>query len=221
MHLLSIQGLHKVFNHTDSMTNLFHQWNFEVCIGETVAITGESGTGKSTLLQIIQGFDTQYQGHILWQGNSMGQWSEKQWSVFRNRLSGRLFQKFHLFGEWTALENVLLPTTMHPKNPIYKAKATSLLEQVGLGSKIHHYPKQLSGGEQQRVAFCRSIVMDPQLLLCDEPTGNLDQANTDILWQILKEYQTTHQVAIVIVTHDKKLAAACDKEFTLYKNRVL
>jgi len=182
--------------------------SFDVERGSFVAIVGASGSGKSTLLSLLAGLDMSDSGEIWFEEQAIHSYTEEQKSQFRRRHVGFVFQSFQLFDTCTALENVHLPLEMKGEQNI--EKAMKLLNDVGLGERLHHYPQQLSGGEQQRVALARAFCTAPPLLLADEPTGNLDSRTgekvMDIFFSLREQYQST----VIMVTHDRKMAERAD-----------
>lgn len=183
---------------------------------EMTAIVGASGSGKTTLLQILGTLDQPDSGQLFFRGTELTGKSEPDLAGHRNTHIGFIFQFHHLLPEFSALENVMMPGLINgrPRTAI-KAKARELLEQVGLSKRLHHRSGELSGGEQQRVALARALVMDPALLLADEPTGNLDSASGNRVFALLRELSESLGLAVVMVTHNMELAAAMDHRLTL------
>ncbi len=200
--------------------SILNSINLEVKEGETVALTGASGSGKTSLLMLIAGLEAPTEGQILVNGEDLSKKSEDQLARFRANHIGIVFQAFHLMPTMTALENVCLPLELSGQ-PHIRDRAAKALTSLGLGSRMQHYPAQLSGGEQQRVAIARAFVMGPKLLLADEPTGNLDNATgsqvVDLLFDLHKEHGTT----MVLVTHEEKLAARCQRTIRLSDGRII
>ncbi|MDB2330917.1 ABC transporter ATP-binding protein [Alteromonas sp.] len=188
--------------------------SFEVKQGESVAIIGASGSGKSTLLGLLAGLDEVTSGEIFLDDQPLHSLDEEQRAVLRGNTVGFIFQSFMLVQSLTALENVMLPAEIAGLADA-KQKALSILEDVGLSHRAHHFPNQLSGGEQQRVAIARAFITSPKILFADEPTGNLDAKNSDkveaLLFKLNKEKGTT----LVLVTHDNMLAEHCDRQLTM------
>jgi len=206
--IVRVKGISKIYRDTASKLEVLKEINFTVDKGEFLAIQGPSGAGKSTLLHILGGLDQPTSGKVYFGDTDIYRLDEKSRAVFRNRKVGFVFQFFHLLPELNALENVLLPVILkswweRKKNLEF---ATSLLERLGLSRRKTHRPQQLSGGEQQRVAIARALISRPQLLLCDEPTGNLDSENGENILRLLKEFNAQDQVTVVMVTHDKEIA---------------
>jgi putative ABC transport system ATP-binding protein len=187
---------------------------------ETVAIVGVSGSGKSTLLGLMAGLDTASSGDVILDGHSLSELDEEQRAMLRGQLVGFVFQSFQLLPSLTALENVMLPIELKNDDRA-REKASLLLERVGLGERRHHYPNQLSGGEQQRVAIARAFASEAQILFADEPTGNLDSATgstvIELLFSLNKEYATT----LVLVTHDERLARKCHRTVRLVAGEIV
>ena len=186
--------------------------NLEVQRGEIVAIVGKSGAGKTTLLQIIGTLDRPTRGRVLIEGTDVFAMKDKDLAAFRNRHIGFIFQFHQLLPEFTALENVCIPAMIaREKETEYKPRAEKLLRELGLSDRMGHKPNELSGGEKQRVAAARALMMNPDIILADEPTGSLDEKNkkelSDLLLKLRKEYGQT----ILLVTHDKELAAIADR----------
>lgn len=188
--------------------------------GEAVAIVGASGSGKSTLLGLMAGLDGATSGEVILNGHNITQMDEEQRAILRGQLVGFVFQSFQLLPSLTALENVMLPIELKG-DPEAKNKAKQLLERVGLGERWHHYPNQLSGGEQQRVAIARAFATEARILFADEPTGNLDTATgakvVDLLFDLNHEYSTT----LVLVSHDERLAKRCGRIVKLVAGEIV
>ena len=186
--------------------------NLEVKKGEIVAIVGKSGAGKTTLLQIIGTLDKPTSGRLVIDGTDVYQMSEKELSAFRNQHIGFIFQFHQLLPEFTALENVMIPAMIAgEKRATMEERARKLLCELGLEERLEHKPKELSGGEKQRVAAARAMMMSPTIILADEPSGSLDESNKKELHRLLKEMREKFGQTILIVTHDKELAAIADR----------
>ena len=188
--------------------------------GEAVAIVGASGSGKSTLLGLMAGLDISSSGEIILDGHELSSLDEEERAVLRGQLVGFVFQSFQLLPSLTALENVMLPIELKG-DVAAREKAVDLLDRVGLTERWHHYPNQLSGGEQQRIAIARAFATEARILFADEPTGNLDTATgakiVDLLFDLNKAFSTT----LVLVTHDERLAARCDRQVRLVAGEVV
>jgi putative ABC transport system ATP-binding protein len=217
---LSARGIGKTVKSGDSDLVILRDIDLEVTRGEALAVLGASGSGKSTLLAILAGLDTPTAGTVELEGTELFSLDEDARAELRGRLVGFVFQSFQLLPGWTALENVMLPLELS-ENKDSEKLARQMLERVGLGERLHHYPKHLSGGEQQRVALARAFVVRPKLLLADEPTGSLDAGSgdgvIDLLFGMNREYGTT----LVMVTHDESLAARCHRRVRLAGGRVV
>ena len=186
---------------------------------EAVAIVGASGSGKSTLLGLMAGLDISSSGEIILDGHELSSLDEEERAILRGQLVGFVFQSFQLLPSLTALENVMLPIELKG-DAAAREKAVDLLDRVGLTERWHHYPNQLSGGEQQRIAIARAFATEARILFADEPTGNLDTATgakiVDLLFDLNKAFSTT----LVLVTHDERLAARCDRQVRLVAGEV-
>lgn len=190
--------------------------DFQARAGEIVAVVGPSGSGKSTLLHLLGALDTFDQGAIAIGGRALDRLDPKELAAFRNRTIGFIFQFHRLLPDFDALENVMLPGRIAGQDPGEVAsRAAALLDEVGLSHRVDHFPNQLSGGERQRVALCRALLMEPPLLLADEPTGNLDPASARQVFDLLLGLQERHRTTAVLVTHNPALAARCGRIFRL------
>ena len=186
--------------------------NLQVKKGEIVAIIGKSGAGKTTLLQIIGTLDRPSKGQVLIDGTDVFAMKDKDLAAFRNKHIGFIFQFHQLLPEFTALENVCIPAMIaRKKENEYMPRATKLLTDLGLGERMHHKPNELSGGEKQRVAAARALMMNPDIILADEPTGSLDTQNKKELSELLLKLRKTYGQTILLVTHDKELAGIADR----------
>ncbi|WP_336485469.1 ABC transporter ATP-binding protein [Methylobacterium nigriterrae] len=193
--------------------------SLEVAGGEAVGLVGPSGSGKSTLLMVMAGLERPDAGSVTIEGTDLGRLDEDGLARFRGRRIGIVFQAFHLVPTMTALENVALPLELADK-PGAHARAEAELRSVGLGHRLHHYPAQLSGGEQQRVAIARAVAPDPAILVADEPTGNLDEATGAQIIDLLFALKRDRGVTLVLVTHDPGLARLCDRTVRLRSGRI-
>ncbi len=188
--------------------------------GEGLAVTGPSGSGKSTLLHVIGALEEPTLGRVEVDGNDPFALPEKELARFRNEIAGFVFQDHHLLPQYSVLENVLLPTLAFPPAPSdAEERARRLLERVGLGSRLAHRPAELSGGERQRAAVARALINEPTLLLCDEPTGNLDRKNASAVTELLLELRTEAGNLLIVVTHSAEVAARFSRRVTLVEGR--
>lgn len=190
--------------------------NLYIHSAEIIAIVGSSGSGKSTLLHILGGLDRPTAGDVFWHDESIYQQKPDKLAELRNKNVGFVFQFHHLLPEFTALENVMMPALIRgTRYPAAEKRASYLLKRFGLGERLNHRPSQLSGGEQQRVSMARALTNNPSIILADEPTGNLDEKNTDTILQLLFQLREEENVSIVLITHEKDIAGKCDKVYTL------
>jgi putative ABC transport system ATP-binding protein len=194
---------------------ILHDVSFAVAAGETVAIVGASGSGKSTLLGLLAGLDAPSQGRIALAGADLSASDEDARAVLRARTLGFVFQSFQLLPSLSALENVAVPLELAGRTDA-SAVATRWLDRVGLGERLHHYPKHLSGGEQQRVALARAFAPDPRLILADEPTGNLDAATGQQVIDLMFALNAERGTTLVLVTHDEALASRCARVLRMH-----
>lgn len=210
--LLSVKGLCKSYGSGASRVEVLKGIDLEIEQGSTVALVGASGAGKSTLLHILGALDRPSAGEVLYRGEELFKRSDRALADFRSRSIGFVFQFHHLLPEFTALENVMLPALIarHNRRTVEEC-ARQLLDDVGLDHRVGHRPGELSGGEQQRVAIARSLVMQPELLLADEPTGNLDMKTSDAIHELLERLQQQTGITLVIVTHNERLAAGMSR----------
>lgn len=219
--ILRATNISKTYQDGKVSTTVLHSLDLTVQAGERVAIVGTSGSGKSTLLHILGGLDVPTTGQVLLHGQAFDALSETARGRLRNRHLGFVYQFHHLLPEFTATENVAMPLLMQDDITIKEAtlRANALLDQVGLSHRLGHRPSELSGGERQRVAIARALVGRPSLVLADEPTGNLDEENAHAVFELLSELQASHKMALLMVTHDKTLAALADRQLTLSSGR--
>ncbi len=208
-----------VVSGTEPLT-ILHPLSLDIARGEFVAVVGPSGSGKSTLLGLIAGLDSPSSGDVLIDGVNITKLGEDGLAKLRGEKIGFVFQFFHLIPSLTAFENVAVPMEIAGSRDA-KRRAEALLEEVGLTGRSHHYPSQLSGGEQQRVALARALANNPPLLLADEPTGNLDTANGRLIMELLRDIHKTRGTTIVLVTHDAELAALADSRLIFRDGRVV
>ena len=194
--------------------NILRGISLSVETGETLGLVGPSGSGKSSLLMVLGGLESATSGSVLVLGQDLSSMNEDQLALFRRDHMGVVFQSFHLIPTMTALENVATPLELAGDNEAF-TKAEEELRSVGLGDRLHHYPAQLSGGEQQRVALARAAAPRPDILLADEPTGNLDSDNGAAIMDMLFGLRDRHGSTLILVTHDSELAARCDRVIRL------
>jgi putative ABC transport system ATP-binding protein len=212
--ILQVTGLSKAFVQGTTHIPVLRNLEFRVNAGQTAAIVGPSGSGKSTLLSMLCGLDQPDAGSILVSGTDLAHLSESDLSIFRGANLGIIFQQYHLMRQLTALENVALPLQIH-RRPDPFGHAEKLLKSVGLEKRMNHLPSQLSGGECQRVAIARAFVMQPKILIADEPSGSLDAGTGDTVMELLFEQVVAHSMTMVLVTHNEELASRCDEIFAL------
>jgi ABC-type lipoprotein export system ATPase subunit len=220
--LLSAQGLKKTYTVGHRELEVLRGVDIEIARGGFVALRGASGTGKSTLLHLIGGLDTANAGEIIFNGQKLSEFSESKLTLFRNRSVGFVFQAYHLLPELTALENVCLTARIARKSAgDTEKRGRELLSRVGLGERVEHKPSELSGGEQQRVAIARALINEPELLLADEPTGNLDSKTGIEIIELLKAIRAERNMTLVIATHDEKVAAHAQRVIELVDGRIV
>ena len=217
--IISVEHVFKSVTDSTGTLDILRDIDFQLNQRETVAIVGASGSGKSTLLSIIAGLDVPSQGTVRLAGQDMFAMDEDARAALRAQKVGFVFQSFQLLGNLTALENVMLPLEL-AKHRDARKTATELLARVGLSQRLGHYPKVLSGGEQQRVALARAFVVQPAVLLADEPTGSLDFATGETVMELMLTLNRELGTTLVLVTHDKALAARCQRVITIEAGRV-
>jgi lipoprotein-releasing system ATP-binding protein len=214
--VLEARGIHKEFPSGEGRLEVLRGVDLEVAAGGTVSVTGESGAGKSTLLHILGGLDRPSRGSVRLAGADLDRLDDAALSALRNRWVGFVFQFHHLLMDFSALENAMMPLLLAGEERGYARRAArAVLERVGLGGRLSHRPRQLSGGEQQRVAVARALVHEPRLVLADEPSGNLDERNSELLHDLLFELVRERGVALVVVTHDRDLAGRTARRLRL------
>ena len=193
--------------------------NFEIKKDERVAIIGESGSGKTSLLMLMSGLENPTKGSIVFDNEDLSEISERRRTEIRKKKIGLIFQQFFLIPNYTALENVMFPMQIN-KIENEKEKAITILEDFGLTNRKNNLPSELSGGEQQRVAIARAISFDPKIVLADEPTGNLDKKNTELVSNLLLEYSRKKKICLILVTHNMNLARKCDRVMKLVDGQI-
>ena len=217
MNVLEAYDIAKTYRGGDGSTlHILNGVNLSVKRGEMIAIVGESGAGKSTLLHVIGALDRPTRGYVLIGGEPINDRTDDELAVIRNRKVGFVFQYHHLLREFSALENVMMPLRIAGAT-VSKAqsRAEELLARVGLSGRMHHRPSELSGGEQQRTAVARALAVDPAVVLADEPTGNLDHRNGELLQEVFAQLARDLEIGLVVVTHNRSLAARADRALLL------
>lgn len=214
--LLTCTDLGKIYQDGKLTNSVLENVNLKVKEGELLAIVGSSGSGKSTLLHLLGALDKPTTGSVSYQGEDIHQLNDKKQAKWRNQHLGFVYQFHHLLSEFSALENVAMPLLIAGMN-IKQAteKATQMLHRVGLEQRVKHRPSELSGGERQRVAIARALINDPQLVLADEPTGNLDANSAESIYQLIKTLNSELGTAFVVVTHDQSLANKLDRQMLM------
>lgn len=217
--IIAVDHVHKSVTDSTGTLDILRDIDFRLAPRETAAIVGASGSGKSTLLSIIAGLDTPTRGTVRLDGRDLFALDEDDRAALRAQKVGFVFQSFQLMGNLTALENVMLPLELANRRDARKL-AADMLGRVGLGQRLAHYPKVLSGGEQQRVALARAFVVQPAVLLADEPTGSLDFATGETIMRLMFELNRELGTTLVLVTHDRAIAAQCERRITIDAGRV-
>ncbi|MET1415988.1 ABC transporter ATP-binding protein [Roseibium sp. HPY-6] len=207
---ISLKNVHLTLGEGAGRVHILKGIDLDIEKGVSVGLVGPSGSGKSTLLMVMAGLERADEGSVVVAGSELGPLSEDQLARFRGRNVGIIFQSFHLVPNMTALENVAVPLELAGDDDAFD-KAQAELEAVGLGHRLHHYPAQMSGGEQQRVAVARALVVEPEILIADEPTGNLDDSTGTQIVDLMFTAQRNRKTTLVLVTHDPSLARQCDR----------
>jgi lipoprotein-releasing system ATP-binding protein len=219
--LLEVRGLCKTYHTGPNRVEVLKGIDLDLAQGTTVALVGASGAGKSTLLHLLGALDRPTDGTIQYQGADIFRKNDRELAMFRNRSIGFVFQFHHLLPEFTALENVMMPALIaRVDRDTARLAAEELLADVGLAHRLTHRPGELSGGEQQRVAIARALVLSPELLLADEPTGNLDMKTSDGVHALLADLQQRKGLTLVVVTHNERLAASMGQVVRLVDGRL-
>ena len=219
--MIQLKNVTKTVRSGEDDLTILDDVSFDIPDGQFVAVTGASGSGKSTLLGLIAGLDAPTSGRIFVDDDEITALGEDALASIRSRKIGFVFQSFHLIPSLTAFENIIIPIEILGRSANPRERAEMLLDQVGLSDRGHHYPAELSGGEQQRVAIARAFANSPAVLLADEPTGNLDSKNGHHIFDLMKGLHQSHKITLVLVTHDASLAAEAQKQIVLADGRVL
>ena len=219
---IEVKSLVKSYAVGDNRLSVLSELNFSISTGELVAVVGASGSGKSTLLHILGTLDSPTSGEVLIAGKNPFLGSDKTVSKFRNQEVGFVFQHNNLLAEFTALENVMMPALIsgRPRELVFE-RARALLEQVGLSSRLTHYPGQLSGGEQQRVAIARALINSPTVLLADEPSGNLDSKNAENIHALFRQVNRDLCTTVLVVTHNEEFASSLGRRIELRDGKII
>lgn len=216
---ISLKNVSKSFEDLD--VPVLNNLSFEINASERVAILGSSGSGKSTLLHIIAGLDDPSKGNVFFNNDLITKLSDNNKSILRNKHIGFVYQSHHLLKNFSAIENVMMPLIIRRNDSLKDFnQAKKILKKLGLGNRLNHFPHQLSGGERQRVAIARAIVTSPDIILADEPTGNLDHKNANIVFESFLELTEEFKTAIVLVTHDQSLARKMNKIYHLSSGKL-
>jgi lipoprotein-releasing system ATP-binding protein len=219
--MLEVTGLTKSFGTRAGKVDVLNGIDLKVTAGETIALVGASGAGKSTLLHILGTLDRPTSGMVLFNGEDVFRRNDTSLALFRNRSIGFVFQFHHLLPEFSALENAMMPALISGMKKVdAEVSARELLNEVGLSHRLTHRPGELSGGEQQRVAIARALILSPQLLLADEPTGNLDLKTSDGVHDLLTEIHRNKGVTLIVVTHNERLATRMDRTIGMVDGRI-
>jgi putative ABC transport system ATP-binding protein len=218
--IISVEHVYKSVTDSTGTLDILRDIDFTLAARETAAIVGASGSGKSTLLSIIAGLDTPTRGTVRLDGVDLFAIDEDARAAMRARKVGFVFQSFQLLGNLTALENVMLPLELAGRKDSRKA-ATEMMARVGLAERLGHYPRVLSGGEQQRVALARAFVVQPSVLLADEPTGSLDFATGETVMELMFDLNREQGTTLVLVTHDTAIATRCQRRITIEAGRIV
>ena len=218
--LLQFSDVHLQYQNGQNLTEVIKGINFSINQNERLAIVGKSGSGKTSLLMLMAGLEKPTLGSIKFQNQELTTYSEDQLTDFRKKNIGIVFQSFYLIPSYTALENVALSLEINfQKNALVQAE--EILTELGLKDRLYHFPNQLSGGEQQRVAIARAIINKPDLILADEPTGNLDEENSQIISDLLFNVSQKYQKSLCLVTHDLELAKKCDRLMKIDNGKII
>ncbi len=219
--MLDVVGLGVTYTTAAAVLRIIDGVNFSLRAGEAAAVTGPSGSGKSTLLYALGGLEAPTDGTVRLNGQNPYELTADGLAAFRNLQIGFVFQDHCLLPQCTVLENVLLPTLVGTRDETAEMRARELLTQVGLGARIAHRPAQLSGGERQRAAIARALIREPRLVLCDEPTGNLDRDTADTVGELLQMLHERQQSVMLVVTHSERLAARFERQWRIERGRLV
>ncbi|KZL17031.1 Lipoprotein-releasing system ATP-binding protein LolD [Pseudovibrio axinellae] len=217
--VLDLNGVHLSLGHGAGRTHILKGIDLKINTGESVGLVGPSGSGKSTLLMVMAGLEQADKGTVKATGQELGQMSEDELARFRGQNVGIIFQSFHLVPNMTALENVAVPLELSGDPKAFE-RAKEELKAVGLGHRLNHYPTQLSGGEQQRVAVARALVTNPGILIADEPTGNLDETTSEQIIELMFAAQARTNTTLILVTHDPSLADRCQRKIRVHSGTI-
>ena len=218
--IIKLENVHVNLKSNVEVVRVLKGINLKISANKSISVMGHSGAGKSTLAMTIAGLETVTEGKVFYKDKPIHNLKEDELAEYRSKNVGIIFQSFNLLPSMTALENVNLPLEISG-NFIDDEKGTKLLESVGLSHRISHYPHELSGGEQQRVAIARSLISSPEILIADEPTGNLDKKNSKEVIELIFKLQKIHKSTLILVTHDKSLADLCDQTIILDNGIIL
>lgn len=218
--LLELQDIYLNYKTENTLVEVIKGVNLKINSGENVAVVGKSGSGKTSLIMLIAGLEKANSGKIIFEDQDISTYSEDELADLRKRKIGIVFQSFYLIPNYTALENVSLVLEINKIENAQK-KSAELLEQFGLKDRLNHFPSQLSGGEQQRVAIARSIILSPKLILADEPSGNLDSENSKLIINLLFKYSKQNNSSLILVTHDQSIAKECDKIIEIKDGKII
>lgn len=219
--LLELQNVSFAYGEGENLISVLENVNFSVLPGQRLALLGRSGSGKSTLMNILAGLLLPEQGSVVWHGTDITRLSDAKRVALRRQTIGVVYQFHHLLPEFSAEENVMLPAMLSGQSVAASTRlAHRLLAQVGLEHRVGHRPGELSGGERQRVVIARALAGNPKVLLMDEPTGNLDEATADQVLSMLVDLSKATETSLVIVTHDRRVAAQTDQQFELYRGQL-
>jgi lipoprotein-releasing system ATP-binding protein len=219
---IAIRDLQKGYESNAGRIEILQDVQFDIAAGETLAVVGASGIGKSTFLHLLGTLDRPDEGRILFQGDDVFRYDDRRLARFRNQSIGFVFQFHHLLAEFSALENTMMPVLIQGKSKADARRAAGdILERVGLSGRLDHRVGKLSGGEQQRVALARALVLRPSILLADEPTGNLDKETSEKVHELLMELNAEMRMTLVVVTHNLELASFMSRRVTIFEGKLM